>query len=88
MPDPTKFLREYTRSISANLARGDATEHTHRPALKPVTSGSPLRTTLDGLGKWAFIEISDPWDAKNTMRDHMTHRSRKTHISHYPEALP
>lgn len=36
MPDPTKFLREYTRSISANLARGDATEHTHRPALKSL----------------------------------------------------
>lgn len=88
MPDPTKFLREYTRAISANLARGDATEHTHRPALKPVTSGFPLRTTLDGLGEWAFIEISDPWDAKNMMRDHMTHRSRKTHISHHPEALP
>ena len=21
-----------------------------------------------GFGRWAFIEISDPWDAKNTIR--------------------
>jgi len=21
-----------------------------------------------GYGRWAFIEISDPWDAKNTIR--------------------
>jgi type III restriction enzyme len=21
-----------------------------------------------GLGRWAFLEIADPWDAKNTIR--------------------
>ena len=33
MPDSNAF-RDYIRSLRDNLARGDATEHTHRPALK------------------------------------------------------
>jgi type III restriction enzyme len=23
---------------------------------------------LGGFGRWAFVEITDPWDAKNTIR--------------------
>ena len=34
MPDYTKALKEYAKELSANLARRDYTEHTHRPALK------------------------------------------------------
>jgi len=34
MPDQLKPVREYARDVSANLARGDSTEHTHRTALK------------------------------------------------------
>ena len=29
------------------------------------------------FGKWAFIEISDPWDAKNTIRAELTRLSCK-----------
>lgn len=36
MPDQLTPFREYAKAISANLARGDSTEHTHRPALKSV----------------------------------------------------
>ena len=36
MPDQLKPLREYAKGISANLARHDSTEHTHRPALKTL----------------------------------------------------
>ena len=36
MPDRTKPLKDYAKAISANLSRGDATEHTHRPALKAL----------------------------------------------------
>jgi len=28
----------------------------------------PAVNNHGGFGRWAFIEISDPWDAKNTMR--------------------
>lgn len=24
-----------------------------------------------GFGRWAFLEIVDPWDAKNTIRKHL-----------------
>lgn len=33
MPDSSKPFRDYAKAVSANLSRGDATEHTHRPAL-------------------------------------------------------
>ena len=28
----------------------------------------PAINNHGGFGRWAFIEISDPWDAKNTIR--------------------
>jgi type III restriction enzyme len=31
-----------------------------------------------GFGRWAFIEISDPWDAKNTIRAELARLSRNT----------
>ncbi|MBP6965582.1 MAG: N-6 DNA methylase [Armatimonadetes bacterium] len=34
MPDYPRALRDYAKELSANLARRDSTEHTHRPALK------------------------------------------------------
>lgn len=37
-------FREYIRNINANLARGDSTEHTHRPALKEL-----LESVGDGI---------------------------------------
>ena len=36
MPDQFTPLREYVKAITGNLARGDSTEHTHRPALKSL----------------------------------------------------
>lgn len=35
MPSPNAF-HEYLRELRANLAAGNATEHTHRPALKTL----------------------------------------------------
>jgi type III restriction enzyme len=31
----------------------------------------PAINNYGGFGKWAFIEISDPWDAKNTIRAYL-----------------
>jgi type III restriction enzyme len=28
----------------------------------------PAINNHGGFGRWAFIEITDPWDAKNTIR--------------------
>ena len=28
----------------------------------------PAVNNHGGFGRWAFLEISDPWDAKNTIR--------------------
>jgi len=28
----------------------------------------PAINNHGGFGRWAFIEINDPWDAKNTIR--------------------
>ena len=39
-----KPFREYIRSLNASLARGDSTEHTHRPALKAL-----LESVGDGV---------------------------------------
>ena len=30
----------------------------------------PAVNNHGGFGRWAFLEISDPWDAKNTIRAH------------------
>jgi type III restriction enzyme len=31
----------------------------------------PAVNNHGGYGKWAFIEISDPWDAKNLIREYL-----------------
>ena len=28
----------------------------------------PAISNHGGFGRWAFIEVADPWDAKNTIR--------------------
>jgi len=42
MTNDLKLVQDYTRTIEKELAVGNATEHTHRPALK---------TLLEGLAK-------------------------------------
>ena len=44
MPPPTPF-RAYLRELRANLAAGNATEHTHRPALKALLEGAAVGVT-------------------------------------------
>jgi type III restriction enzyme len=34
----------------------------------------PAINNHGGFGRWAFIEISDPWDAKNTIRAYLSHQ--------------
>jgi type III restriction enzyme len=36
----------------------------------------PAINSHGGFGRWAFIEISDPWDAENTIRAHLPQSSR------------
>jgi len=31
----------------------------------------PAVNNHDGFGTWSFLEITDPWDAKNTMLSYM-----------------
>jgi type III restriction enzyme len=31
----------------------------------------PAVNNHGGFGKWSFIEISDPWDAKNLIREYL-----------------
>jgi type III restriction enzyme len=32
----------------------------------------PAVNNHGGFGRWAFLEITDPWDAVNTIRAHLT----------------
>jgi len=46
-------------------------EHKKDKAVKVMTAKTlwiPAVNNHGGYGRWAFIEISDPWDAKNTIR--------------------
>ena len=44
-------LTEYLAAVRKNLAQGDATEHTHRPALK---------TLLEALGERGMTATNEP----------------------------
>ena len=44
MPSPAPF-RAYSQELRANLAAGNATEHTHRPALKALLEGAVTGVT-------------------------------------------
>ena len=44
-------LKAYVRTIQRNIARGDATEHTHRPALKAL---------LEAIGGEAYVVTNEP----------------------------
>lgn len=36
----------------------------------------PAVNNYGGFGRWAFVEISDPWDAKNTINSMMSKREK------------
>ncbi len=41
------------------------------PPTRPATARAlwvPAINDHGGYGRWAFVEITDPWDAKNTIR--------------------
>ncbi|MCC6483724.1 MAG: DEAD/DEAH box helicase family protein [Armatimonadetes bacterium] len=42
----------------------------------------PAINNHGGYGRWAFLEISDPWDAKQTIRAWLHHASHETHKTH------
>ena len=35
------------------------------------TLWAPAVNAHGGFGRWAFLEISDPWDAQNTIRAYL-----------------
>jgi len=43
---PSDVFRKYLSEINKAYLRGDATEHTHRPALKSLIEGLALRWSL------------------------------------------
>ena len=65
MPD-TNVFRDYIRSLRDNLVRGDATEHTHRPALKILLEAS--QPGIIATNEPARIECGAPDFAISTTR--------------------
>ena len=73
-------IHQYLREVEKIRAAGNATEHTDRPAFKTLVESFgksitvarnlwiPAVNNANTWGRWAFIEIADPWDAKNTIR--------------------
>lgn len=38
----------------------------------------PGVNNLGGFGRWSFVEVSDPWNAKNLIRAHLANRHQET----------
>lgn len=47
---------EYVRDIRKNLEKGDATEHTHRPALKDILEACGEDIEATNVGKGDVVE--------------------------------
>jgi len=59
------------RDNPVNLIVEVTGEHKKDKAIKVSTARTlwiPAINNYGGYGRWAFIEITDPWDAKNTIR--------------------
>ncbi len=59
MPDPLKPLKDYAKDISANLARHDSTEHTHRAALAKLIESLFDGTTATNEPKRSKVGAPD-----------------------------
>ena len=49
-------------------------EHRREKAAKVATAQTywiPAVNNHGGLGRWSFLEVSDPWDAANLIRAHV-----------------
>lgn len=72
-------IHEYLREVEKIRAAGNATEHTYRPAFKTHAESFGKNITVSrnlwipavnnaGIwGRWAFIQIADPWDATHVI---------------------
>jgi hypothetical protein len=84
---PTAILK-YLREVEKIRAAGNATEHTYRPAFKTLVESFgksitaarnlwvPAVNNANTWGRWAFIEISDPWDAKHVIEGFLAQTSQ------------
>ncbi len=49
-------------------------EHRREKAAKVATAQTywiPAVNNHGGLGRWSFLEVTDPWDAANLIRAHV-----------------
>ena len=64
-----------SREGELNLIIEVTGEHKKDKAAKVSTANTlwiPAINNHGGFGRWAFIEITDPWNAKNEMRAFLT----------------
>ena len=59
-----------TASRAFSITR--ATQDTAAKVATARTLWVPAVNNHGGLGRWAFLEIADPWDAKNSIRGCLT----------------
>ena len=74
IPDFIVRLRAPDGAQPLNLIIEVSGEAKPEKAAKVETARSlwvPAVNNHGGFGRWAFLEISDPWDAKNTIRAHL-----------------
>ena len=81
-------IHQYLREVGKLRAAGLATEHTCRPAFKTLVESSgksiaaarnlwiPAVNNAGIWGRWAFIEIADPWDAKHVIEGFLAQTSQ------------
>jgi type III restriction enzyme len=67
-PYPLNLIIEVTGEAKKDKAAKTATAR---------TLWVPAVNNHGGFGKWAFLEIADPWDAKNMIRDYLKTVGRK-----------
>lgn len=71
--EPKRHFRFSDEGITDEIVEDRRDSSYFIPIARPKKK-SPQQLAFDavnnhaGYGRWAFIEISDPWDAKNTIR--------------------
>ena len=71
MGNDLKLVQDYIGTIEKELVAGNATEHTHRPALKALIEGLALGVTA----------TNEPEGAKNPSKTYPPLKERSYHLS-------
>ena len=82
--EPTRHFRFTDEGITNEEVAGRRISSYFIPIAKPKKKGKvstsrtlwvPAINNHGGFGRWAFIEIDDPWDAKNAIRASLQKRT-------------